>query len=85
MLVRFFQNIGQYTEPATVSHADHKFADSKVCAMLNYSIQCRNQCLSTFERKPFLTDKFFMNKTLESNSQFQVIIKMFLLFRSKNF
>ena len=51
-----------------MGHADENFLNALLGTFLYHGIQCRNQRLTTLERKALLADKFFLEELFEQGS-----------------
>ncbi len=85
LLVGFAQGVGQHVQAAAVRHADHNFLhrDFGFGGLGDDSVERGNGRFATFEREPFLSDEFGVEKLLEQHRAIQFLEDTFFLFQRK--
>jgi hypothetical protein len=65
-------------------HADQKFVYSQLGSLLNDCVESRNERLATLQRKPFLADKFCVQKPLKNYGLVKLVQNMLFLVEAKS-
>ena len=79
LLIGLLKDIGQNIKPTSVRHSHHDFLHFMVSSLSDYSVQCCNRAFPTFERKPFLTDKFSMQEFFKNYTLIEFFEDSFFL------